>query len=217
MKSMLKIDARVLRRRGYSFRQLSERLDISKSTASVWTRDVEMSPLGVERLSKYRKERNEFGHEILHQKKLERLKLADSVADDLFRQTNFQNATTIIALSMIYWCEGIKRDTNVRFTNSDPRLARVFINMLEKTFVINRSKIRVTVHLHDYHNKKEVMEFWSSTLGIPLIQFTKPYRKKSNHIYTHEGYKGCVRISYGDSHVARVLHSFAKKYINLYI
>jgi transcriptional regulator with XRE-family HTH domain len=217
MKTMLKTDARVLRRRGYSFHQLSIRLGVSKSTASLWTRDVEMSPFGIERLALHRKRSMDIGHSILHQKKLDRLTHADKEAETRLKEIDMENKDVLVALAMMYWCEGAKNNTYIKFTNSNPKLANAFIIMLNKVFRINKTKIRVTVHLHNYHNTTQILEFWSATLRIPLSQFTKPFRKESEHTFKKEDYKGCVCIAYGSSHIARVLLSFAKKYINLYI
>lgn len=75
----------------------------------------------------------------------------------------------------------------------------------------------VCVHLHDYHDEKEMCDFWSSITQIPLVQFHKSYNKKSNHICKKEGYKGCVRIVYYDAHITRVLLAFAKRLMKLYI
>jgi len=46
----LKIKAEKLRRQGFSFREISEELKISKSTASLWLRNVGLSKDAKERI-----------------------------------------------------------------------------------------------------------------------------------------------------------------------
>jgi hypothetical protein len=191
MKTMYRTDARVLRRRGHSLRQLSERFDISKSTASLWTKDVELSPLGVHRVDTAKKVHRERGYAILRERKVERLAKADKAAEDFLKVVSEDKKNHILALSMMYWCEGIKQDTSVSFTNSDPQLLRAFVRMLEEIFFVDRSRVGITVHIHDYHDEQE--------------------------IFKRDGYKGCVRLTYGSAHIARVLIAFAKKFMNLYI
>lgn len=83
-----------------------------------------------------------------------------------------------------------------------------------KEKIINNQK---KSHIHDYHNEKEMKDFWSFVTSLPQIQFNKSFIKKSNHVYKKDGYKGCLHIYYHDAYVARVLSSFAKKLTSLYI
>ena len=153
----------------------------------------------------------------MHTQKLQRIESADKEADALLKHIEFNKRTELIALVMMYWCEGIKSDQAVGFTNSDPKLARAFVLMLEDLFEIDRKRWRVCVHLHDYHDEKKILAFWSDNLNVPLTQFIMPFKKESNHIRQKKDYKGCVHIKYHDAHIARVLLAFAKKFINLYI
>lgn len=176
-----------------------------------------MTQSGVNNLAQYSKSRNRAGHEILRERKRQRLTIAAMEAESRFDSINMRSEHGLIALAIMYWCEGIKRDTIIRFTNSDPYTCRTFIELLQNTFVIDRGKIRIKIHLHDYHDVIEMANFWSSVLNIPVTQFTKPYMKRSNHVYSHTGYKGCVCVTYGSAHIARVLLAFAKKYFSQYI
>lgn len=206
-----------MRRRGYSFSQLAERIGISKSTASLWTRDVVLSPLGIHRLTLRSVIGLERSNSSMHRKKIGRLEVAEKQASSILALPRGDEIREkMIALSIMYWCEGVKNDRVVQFVNSDPYLCRSFIDLLEDVFDIDRRKIRLTLHLHDYHDECSMKTFWSQSLDIPEDQFTKIYIKESNHINRRNGYKGCIRTSYYDCHVARVLIAFAKKTIRLY-
>lgn len=217
MKTMYKTEARVLRRRGYSFQQLSERLNISKSTASLWTSDVKMSQFGIDRINKYRKESNERGNTILHERKLMRVDIASNEAQRYIEKVPKDESIKLIILSLIYECEGSKGGRSICFTNSDPNLVQLFLSTFRSSFCIDEKRLKVRVHIHDYHNDEEIKNFWSLVTDIPLTRFYSSFKKPSSHMYKKDGYKGCVHISYHDVHLTRIIREFAKKFIKLYI
>lgn len=206
-----------LRKSGHSLGEISKMLKISKSTASIWTKHVVIDKAGLLRIEGLAIASRVKGHEILHQRKLKRLRIAESEAKTLLGKIAHDKNTALIGLSMMYWCEGKKNDNGIGFTNSDPELVRAFIVMMKKVFKIDKNKWRVCMHLHDYHDETELLDFWSDATGIPPTQFNKSFRKESNHAYIRDGYKGCVRVSYGDARISRTLISFAKNFIKLYI
>lgn len=78
-----------------------------------------------------------------------------------------------------------------------------FLKLIREGFLIDESKLRVLVHIHEYHNNDEIKFFWSSVTKIPLNQFHKSYLKPHTGKRIKEGYMGCVNINYFDSQVAR--------------
>lgn len=58
-----------LRRNGYSIREISEKLDISKSTASVWVREVKILNSGINRLDRLSVEARKKGFKTNKNKK----------------------------------------------------------------------------------------------------------------------------------------------------
>lgn len=216
MKNSEKIKSIKLRKEGNSLGEISKKLNISKSTASLWTKNIRLDFNGKKRIEEKAQSSRAKGHETLHKRKLKRLEIAEKVSDEMIESIKLSKDIEIVALSVMYWCEGIKSDNGIGFTNSNPELVKAFLNILHKIFEINLSRVQVCLHIHDYHNEKELIEFWSSFINIPINQFSI-YRKESNHKYENSGYKGCVRLSYFDSHIARVILSFAKKFIKLYI
>lgn len=88
-------------------------------------------------------------------------------------------------LSLLYWAEGQKlplRGAQVRFANTDPRLALLFLTLLRNYYVLDESKLRVRLHLHWYHNVKKTKEFWSKLLDIDELRFIKPRLKRRSKI-----------------------------------
>lgn len=210
-----KLKAIELRKRGYSLNEIIANLGVAKSSASVWVRNVPLS----------NKARNRL---------LTRVKLGQVVsAENKRRRTqecieeHFQNASREIAqkrftkidkkiiCSMIYWCEGAKDDrSGAYFANSDPDLVRSFLDLFRSSFELDEKKFRVCIHLHEYHNPKKQLSFWSKVTNIPKKQFIKPYLKPHTGKRTRDGYPGCIGIKYHNTDIARQLMATAQAFLN---
>lgn len=202
-----------LRKRGYSLREIVRILNIGQGTASVWLRDIILSDKAKTRLlSRIKK-----GQYVAAENK--KAKTA-AINSELFNAA--KNQITRIKLdknvgqlmcSMIYWCEGCKDDNQVQFTNSDPKLAKLFMDLLEKYFGVSRKKFRVSLHIHEYHNYSKQLKFWLEKLNISKEQFHKPYLKPNTGKRIRDNYPGCASIRYYDTMLARKLLTLAKAYL----
>ena len=206
-----------LRIDGYSMSEIAAKLKVSRSSVSLWTRNVNLSTEAKIKLSEIVQKRQEKASNVLRNRKVERLALAESVASkEMDLKQPFSKFSMLSMLSLMYFCEGNKNDQFVGFTNSDLELTKLFITLLRKCFDLDESKFRACVHVHDYHNITKQQAVWSEAISIPLNQFTLPYCKPSTHVAKKSGYQGCVRVSYYDAHVSRVLLAFAKKLMTHY-
>lgn len=100
-------------------------------------------------------------------------------------------------LALLYWGEGGKTNNIFRFTNSDPEMIKSFSHLLRKSFIINEDKFRARLHLHEYHNREEMIIFWSEITGIEKNRFSI-YNKPHTGINKKPGYRGCLTVNYGD-------------------
>lgn len=204
-----------LRSRGYSIKELAKQFNISKSTVSVWTRDIKLSNSARARLLS----RIKFGQYISGQIKKERTdKLKRSLTHQAVKDVaslKHNDLTAKVLCAIIYWCEGNKQDNSVRFTNSDPYLVRCFMDLLVKHFQVSRKKFKARIHLHGYHDSAVQTKFWSQKLNISTGQFDKPYLKPNTRKRIRENYPGCINICYYDTIVARKLLYLAKAFLSL--
>jgi hypothetical protein len=151
----------------------------------------------------------------VHQKKLHRLKTIEDDERSRLSATKLNLFQKRLLCAMIYWCEGAKRDTSIKFTNSDPALVSLFVGLLREIFELDESKFRVIVHIHEYHLDDEQKKFWSNVTKIPLTQFFRSYQKPHTGISKKENYQGCICVNYFDSNVSRHLLSLARQYMEL--
>ncbi len=216
MKALERNKALVLRKKGWSEKEISGELGVSKSTVSLWVRNLKLSDKAKKILSKkfsLGQIKSQEAHRNITKQKVE---AAEDFANEILIDYKNSNTTTLILCSLIYYCEGTKSMYQpVYFTNSDPLLLCLFLKLFRSSFNLNERKFRVCVHLHNYHNIRDQLNFWSKTLTIPRSQFSKPYLKKNSGVYKKEGYRGCVSLRYYDNDIARRLNIVAKAFMKM--
>ena len=132
--------ARSLRAEGYTMLEIATQLAVSKSSVSLWTRDVE--PLPRPRKSTARKRG-------AHPQHLARLAEIDALeAEGIARIGLLSNQAFLAAGAALYAGEGSKGDGRVVFANSDPQMVAFFCAWLRRFFPVDESRLRVTVYLH---------------------------------------------------------------------
>lgn len=207
--------ARALRLKGRSIKGIAKDLNLSVGTISLWMQSVQL-PIKIKELIKRREGDGRVkGWEIL--------RVMREQYRELDRKSSIKSLETIkitkdiwrLCAALVYWCEGSKRhlSSGVRFANSDPLLARFFVECIRNGFEINEDKLKARLHLHSYHNAKKQTKFWSSALNIPIRRFQSPYIKPNTQKRKREGYPGCVDISYGR---AKIVRSIDMHYKELY-
>ena len=211
----VKTEAKKLRKRGFSLKEISEKLGIAKSTASAWLGHIKLGKKAQQRLQKRRTLGQYKAQQI---KRNHRKKLLSQYCKKTSKELSLikLDKTLYKLLSaLLFWCEGAKTQAHIEFINSDPAMIKTFIELLRSAFDLDESKFRVLMHLHEYHNEQKQKEFWSNITKIHQNQFTKTYWKPHTKKRKRENYPGCIRISYYDAHIARQLHAwyntFAKK------
>ncbi|MFH1769233.1 MAG: hypothetical protein ABH833_01030 [Parcubacteria group bacterium] len=203
-----------LRKRGYSLNEISTLLNVTKSTASFWLRDISLSGVARSRLRRRIKKGVFVAAEKKKAKSKELNTYLKKEASEELKDGKISEFSEKLLCALIYWCEGAKDYRGgIAFSNSDPNLARKFIDLLEKTFSAKRDKFIVRLHLHDYHSKKVQTEFWAKGLRLAIAQFRKPYRKPNTGKRIRINYPGCISIRYYDNILSRKIMYLAQSYL----
>lgn len=184
----IKTKAKLLRRKGYSFGQLTKEFGVAKSTLSTWFKGFPNPDhlYFINRkqwLNLIRKKSNEV---LRNKRNFEVEQIANRVKEEV-ASWGFLNNKAIQKsfLSLLYWAEGEKlpaRGAQVRFANTDPRLALLFLTLLRNCYALDESKIRIALHLHWYHNVKQMRRFWSKLLSVNESRFLKPQLKRRSKV-----------------------------------
>ena len=199
MKTLEQQRARALRASdGLSIKEIANSLGVSTSSVSVWVRDVELTPAQHEMLAARNpaltpavngaaaRARQALQLRLQYQQEGRELARA---GDPLF-----------VAGCMLYWAEGGKSRTQLRFVNSDPEMLALFMRFLRTYFAVEDEAVRVTCHLFADHapRQREVEDFWLHVLGLPRTRLGKSmvntYSKHSKKLRTNKLPYGTCRI-----------------------
>ncbi|MEK7180997.1 MAG: hypothetical protein AAB738_01510 [Patescibacteria group bacterium] len=120
-----------------------------------------------------------------------------------------------IAGVMLYWAEGYKsaNSTFVDLANSDPKMIKVFLNFLRKTYEVDERKFRVLLYCYADQNVQKLINFWSGITGVPSRQFIKPYIRKD---FKKDGRKmehGMIHVRYIDKKLLLDIKDRIGKYV----
>jgi len=106
----------------------------------------------------------------------------------------------------LYAGEGAKTENAVKFANSDPAMVRFFCAWLRRFFVIDESRLRVSVYLHEGLDLDAAEVFWPQVTAIPRSQFRKSYRAVADPSIRHNKHEhGCAYVIYTCSRTHRAV------------
>jgi len=213
MKKVLRQKALSLRAKGYSFREISLSLDVSKSTASSWARSVVLNDKAKSRIRKLGEDGRDKSKKTILANQQKILAEIDSGCSVL-KNKRYMPDDYKLFLALLYWGEGAKTQRRLVFINSDPAMIRIYMVLIRASFIVNEKKFRIILHLHEYHDKNKMISFWSKITGISKNQFSI-YNKLHTGINKKEGYKGCLSIRYGDSRILKEVFIIIERFKNL--
>jgi hypothetical protein len=85
-------------------------------------------------------------------------------------------------------------------------MVRFFCSWLRRYFVIDESRLRVRVYLHEGLDLEAALRHWSHVTGVPLGQFYAPYRAAADAtMRTNKHEFGCVYVVYCCSRTHRAV------------
>jgi hypothetical protein len=194
-----------LRTLGHSLREIAVILKIARSTASVWVRDVKLTTNAKARLDLLTTQAKSSAGKRWQEYRLSREEEINKLAKQVISVwKNNQDSSRVLA-SFLFWAEGSKDLGNISFINSDPVMIGTFLKLFRTSFEVDETKFRVLLHLHEYHDHLEMKRYWSNITHIPIKQFSKTFIKSHTKRRIHPDYKGCCKIKYYDSRIARGL------------
>ena len=148
-----------LRSRGYSVPEISNELNIPKTTVFKYVRDIKILP--------------EYKDAWLGKRggsKKKKLKLIKEATDEAIKFIlNPTQRDKILFLSALYWAEGNKKDFIL--SNTDPNLIKVFITALRQVFKVDDERLRISIRIYEDMDKEECLDFWSNIVKIPKEKF----------------------------------------------
>lgn len=157
-------EATQLRQAGYSLKEISQILNIAKSTASIWLKDVEISLEGQDRIKDLIKQNGA---------KLQSFSTLRSKTATAIRERDFLNGyeseiTYLDALVVgLYWGEGDKYKKIWGISNSNREIISTMIKWaISAGQDIGQFRASVILHPEDEYTDDYIKDYWS-IIGIP--------------------------------------------------
>lgn len=203
----IKKEAEILRLKGKTYKEIKEKLNVPKSTLSTWLAKRLNIPFNKSAQLAHLKKIRPLAIEAKRKEKEKQLRIIkEKINKEIitFPMNNLGFYKSI--LSILYWAEGAKHEkvSGVRFANTDPKLAQLYITLLRKCYDIDEKKFRLRLHIHYYHRTKTVKKFWLRILNIPESQFTSVYiKKRSRAKRFRKNFMGICFINYLDSSIRK--------------
>lgn len=168
-----------LRKQGLSYKQILKKVKVSKSTLSLWCRDISLTVEQSEQLLKRKFEGSEKGR-ILGAKKNQERRIKETTEQFILGEKEIGKLTKrerfLIGIAL-YAGEGSKK--RIGFANSDPKIIKFMMKWFKEFCEVPPEKFRGAIWIHDNLNAIEAKDFWSNTTGIPENQFYKTYIAKN--------------------------------------
>jgi len=216
-KDDLHAQARELRMQGLAYNQIADRLGVSKSSVSLWVRDLPRPP-HLSYVENRRRSADGVRRYWAREREVRGTQRASEVAAAATAIGRLSDREILVAGAVAYWCEGTKRKPphnfeRVVFVNSDPGLILFFMRFLASAG-IRREDLAFCVQIHETADVEAAERFWQEITGAPAGQFTKSTLKrhnpKTNRKNVGENYHGCLRISvYRSSALYRKIEGWA--------
>ena len=200
-KDTLRRKARELREQGLAYRDIAAALGVSKSSVSLWVRDMPRpARLSREECAK-RQADAVAAYWAAERPRREAVRQAIR-ADAAERIGLLTERDVLVAGAIAYWCEGSKskpyrRSNRVIFINSDPQLIRFYLRFLRLAGVA-QDQLAFRLSIHQSADVASAQEFWLDVTRAPPAQFRLPTLKWHNprtvRLNVGEAYHGCLRI-----------------------
>jgi predicted transcriptional regulator len=156
-KSTQKIEAIKLRKQGYSLFEIAQKLSISKSSVSVWSRDINLSQKAQDRILKKIKKGSYIGRikgsqTNKNKKILVQKRVYDQVSKEISNVTNRELLFLGLAL---FWGEGNKKGSRFVFSNSDPTMIKIVLKWLIRCMNVSKEDVYMSIQINESHRNQE--------------------------------------------------------------
>jgi len=196
-----------LRKKGYTYNEILKEIHVSRSSLSLWLKDLSLTRLEKQVLKK-RKTANISRGRIKaaasqyrnKEARIQRMFEEAQKEFDVFKDSHLFQVG--IAL---YWAEGAKRNTFFAFSNSDVKMVSLMLEWMEIFLGMDRKNVHTRLYIHKPYATENCENYWATRLHIPEEVFKKTiYKKTRSLVKRRPQYKGVLRISTNMAHLRKL-------------
>ncbi|GAA0320684.1 hypothetical protein GCM10010302_69810 [Streptomyces polychromogenes] len=189
--------ARELRLQGMTYDQIQVELGCSKSSISLWVRDLPKPERHTRRVTTDMTQAQAGRREAHERRLVEHEATRQAAATEIGTLSERELFLLGVAL---YWAEGAKAKPHpqIKFVNSDPNMIRTFLAWLRLMSVENE-RLRFTLQIHETADITAAEDYWQGIVGLGAAHFyktaVKRHNPRTNRKNTGTGYRGCLTVS----------------------
>lgn len=187
-----------LRKQGLSYTEILQKVSVSKSTLSVWLRDVGLAERQRQRFTEKRKLAQVKAREAWRSMRVTKEMAIVEAARKEIRAIS-QRELWLIG-TVLYWAEGTKQrehtvSQKVSFNNSDPRMVLLFNRWMQEICLREKPDLTYSIYIHQTADKVKARVFWEHLLQAKIDKmYFKSHNPKINRKNTQADYFGLLRI-----------------------
>jgi transposase len=210
-------EARKLRLRGLSVKEISEQIGCAKSSVSVWVRDIALDSEQLERL--VARSRNSSLYAQVTGAESNRLKALE-------QRQHYQQEGRLKAHErdwfhaagcMLYWGEGSKDRNMCKLTNSDVGILQMFRKFLTRYFDLQPDAfvVQIQCYLEQGLTQTQIEEWWLNQLELPKASLRKTMinvRPSSSQQRGRKLLYGTCSLSVNSTHIVQHIFGAIQEY-----
>jgi len=174
-----------MRKHGFSYSEIENRIHVPKSTLSYWLKDIKLTQEQIKKLNDKRTataKANAKNKVSRTSRTIEEIK--SSSAQDI---REISKKELWLMGIMLYWKNGNKNDMKkgVHFSSSDPQMIKLFLKWLREIGGVKNREIKFNIFQKGSRNNSsrknssdEVIGYWVKITGFPKSHFPNIYFQK---------------------------------------
>ncbi len=190
----LKLKAVDLRKDGFSYSDIKEKIGVSKSTLSDWLKDLPYRPNDIV-LKRFERAR-ELSSAARTRIRIDSEKNALISARNDIKGKISERDLFFLGLGL-YMGEGSKT-AMVRVVNSDLEVIKLTMTWLKKVYGLRNNNFSIRIHLYPDSNIRKCLDYWAKNTGLPFSQFQKTsIDRRTGKMKNHQG-----KLPFGTAHLS---------------
>ena len=216
--------AHALRRRGYTYTEICAKLGtVPKGTLAGWFKGIRLNSEQQARIRAKIVASGARGRPLARQvlqAKLETWKSSKRHAAQTFvKAIQIVPELAKLACALLYLAEGHKYPASkyLGFSNTDPTIIRLFLELFRSSFQVEESKFRCRVSRRHDQDYRVLKEYWSKVTQIPVERFfrSKADQRTRGKRTVKEEYRGVCVVYYCNVNFQYELQAIGEAFMEL--
>lgn len=171
-----------MRKRGFSYSEIENRLHVPKSTISYWLKNIKLAP---EQIKKLNDKRIEIAKANALKKTSKTARIIEEIKNSSAQDLKQISKRELWLMGIVlYWKNGNKNDLRkgVHFSSADPYMIKLFLNWLKEIGRIGDEEIKFNIFVSKNRKNSinDIVNNWAEVTRFPKSCFSSIYVQKTS-------------------------------------